>query len=486
VVEDLKGRTVRGGFAKLCGQAASLVLRITGIMVLARLLDPQDFGLVAMVTAVTGVYQLFTTAGLSSATVQKDTITEEQISTLFWINLLVGTILALLCLGTAPVLVGFYHEPRLFWPTVATGAGFIVSAAAVQHSALLQRQLRYTALTVIEIVCLLMSFAAGIGMALGGLGYWAIVGMALASSAVFTISVWVTAGWIPRMPRRAAGVRSMLSFGGTMALNGLVVYVAYNLDKALLGRFWGPDALGIYERAYRLINIPTTELNSAIGLVAFSALSRLQNDPVRLRSYFLKGYSLVMSMTLPSTIFCAVFADDIILVVLGPNWRDAAIIFRLLTPTILIFGIINPIAWLLYSIGLQVRSLKIALVIAPLVISAYILGLPHGPSGVAFAFSAAMTLWVLPHIAWCLHGTMISPWDLFLAAGRPFLAGIVAAGLAFAAQFFFSQLEMPLLRLVLGGGIMLGAYSWMLLFVMGQKKFYFDLFKELKSFSNAT
>ena len=193
----------------------------------------------------------------------------------------------------------------------------------------------------------------------------------------------------------------------------------------------------MYERAYQLINIPTAELNSAIGGVAFSALSRLQNDPVRLRSYFVKGYSLVMSMTIPSTIFCAMFADDIILVVLGPKWKDAAVIFRLLTPTILIFGIINPIVWLLYSIGLQVRSLKIALVIAPLVITAYILGLPYGPSGVAFAYSAAMTLWLLPHIVWCLHGTMISPWDLFLAAGRPFLAGIVAAAFTFGAQIVF-------------------------------------------------
>ena len=132
------------------------------------------------------------------------------------------------------------------------------------------------------------------------------------------------------------------------------------------------------------------------------------------------------------------FADDIILVVLGPKWKDAAVIFRLLTPTILIFGIINPMAWLLYSIGLQVRSLKIALVIAPLVITAYILGLPYGPSGVAFAYSAAMTLWVVPHIVWCLHGTMISPWDLFLAAGRPFLAGIVAAAVHLRSSNFIS------------------------------------------------
>ena len=117
----------------------------------------------------------------------------------------------------------------------------------------------------------------------------------------------------------------MLRFGGTITLNGLVVYVAYNLEKVLLGRFWGADALGIYGRAYQLINIPTDNLNSAIGGVAFSALSRLQNDPVRLKSYFLKGYSLVISLTIPITIFCALFADDIVLVVLGPKWTDAAV-----------------------------------------------------------------------------------------------------------------------------------------------------------------
>ena len=155
-------------------------------------------------------------------------------------------------------------------------------------------------------------------------------------------------------------------------------------------------------------------------------------------------------------------------------------IFRLLTPTVLIFGMINPLAWLLLSIGLQGRSLKIALVIAPLVITAYVIGLPYGPSGVAFAYSAAMTLWLVPHIAWCLHGTMISPWDLFLPVSRPFLSGIVAAAFAVGVQFYFGQLESPFLRLVFGGGVMLGVYFWMLLFVMGQRTFYLDLLKGLR------
>src|SRR4029077_8889026 len=124
--------------------------------------------------------------------------------------------------------------------------------------------------------------------------------------------------------RRVSGVNSMLRFGGTITLNSFVVYVAYNLEKVLLGRYFGPDALGLYGRAYELINLPTRILNSAVGGVAFSALSRLQSGPLRFTPYFLKGSSFVVSLTLPATIVCAVLADDIILVVLGPKWAGAA------------------------------------------------------------------------------------------------------------------------------------------------------------------
>ena len=482
-MKDLKERTIRGGFAKACAQAANFILRIGSLMVLARLLEPADFGLVGMVTAITGVFSLFKDAGLSMATVQRATITNEQISTLFWINMLVGALLGGLSLAIAPVLVAFYHEPKLFWVTVALAAGFLFNAAGVQHSALLQREMRFITLAVIEIISLVVSIVVAIVMAASDFGYWALVGMALTLPAVSTICVWLTTEWIPGMPHRKVGIRSMLQFGGTITLNGLVVYIAYNADKVLLGRFWGADALGIYGRAYQLINIPTENLNSALGPVVFSALSRLQDDPHRLKSYFLKGYSLTLAMTLPIIIACVLFTDDIISIVLGPQWEDAANIFRLLSPTILVFSLINPLSWLLFSTGLVRRSLKIALVITPLVIGAYVIGLPYGPEGVAFAYSAVMTLWVVPHIAWCIHGTMISAWDLWQAVSRPFISSIMAAVLVFLMQFFFGELLPPFLRLVIGGTVLFCAYLGILLYVMGHKVFYLELLRGLKGHS---
>ena len=273
----------------------------------------------------------------------------------------------------------------------------------------------------------------------------------------------------------------MLHFGGTVTLNGLVVYAAYNLEKVLLGRFWGAGALGQYERAYQLLNVPTDNLNRAVGVVAFSALSRLQDDPVRFRNYFLKGYSLVNSITIPTIVFCALFADNIVLLALGPKWTDAVPIFRLLAPTVLVFGLINPLGWLLISSGLQVRSLKIALVLAPIVITAYVVGLPFGPTGVAFAYSTAMMVWLVPHVLWCLHGTAVSPRDLFLTISKPFLSAIVAGGVAIGTHFYFGGLGTPVLSLALDAVVMTVVYFTILFFVMRQSDLYYTLVRDLRS-----
>ena len=479
-MKDLKKLTIRGGLARLFAQAATFLIRGGSLIILARLLGPKDFGLVGMVTAFTGVLVLLRDFGLSSAAIQRATVTEEQISTLFWINLLVGTLLGLLTVAVAPLIAAFYHEPRLFAVTAALAAGFVFNAAGVQHSALLQRQMRFTTMALIQVVSLTVGTAVAIAGAKAGFGYWALVGMTVCVPLAGTIGAWLTSGWLPGMPRRGSGIRSMMRFGGIVSLNGLVAYCAYNADKVLIGRLWGTDVLGIYGRAYQLVNIPTDNLNSAVGEVAFSALSRVQHDADRFNSYFLKGYSIVLAMTLPLTIACVIFANDVVLVLLGPKWMDAVAIFRLLAPTIMIFAIINPLGWLLYSLGLVRRSLNIALVFAPTLIAGYFVGLPYGPKGVAFAYSAVMALWVIPFIAWCVKGTAVSLREVLSALIRPLGFAILAGGLAFAVRVACGQFLTPLPRLVIETSVLLIAFFGLLLFVGGQKTFYLDLIREMR------
>ncbi len=477
---DLRGKAVWGGIAKMLGQGASLILKLIYLAVLARLLTPNDFGLVAMVTAVTGVFDLFTSAGLSSATVQQREISEEQISQLFWVNIGVGLVLAAACAASASSVASFYRDPELYWVVVAMAPGFLVNAAGVQHSALLQRELRYVTLSTIDTLSQLCSTILGIAFAVVGFGYWSLVIATLSLPVVSTLCYWFATRWVPHRPRRGVEIRSMLTFGGTITFNGLVVYVGYNLEKVLLGRFWGADALGLYTRAVQLTNLPISSINSAVGGVFFSVLSRLQDNPANFRSFFLKGLSVVMAATMPATLFAALFADDIVAVMLGTHWTGSVSVFRLMTPTILVFGIINPLGWVLLSMGRQKRSLQVGLVLAPLVMCSYLLGLPYGPTGVAFCYSAAMLLWLLPHVAWCLHGMPISVGDLARVIVRPLTAGAIAAGCSFVfCQHFVPEVS-PVLRLVVGGMAMGVIYGWILLVLMGQLRLYQDVFWALR------
>jgi O-antigen/teichoic acid export membrane protein len=480
VPHDLKRKTARGALVSTFGQGSNFVLRVGSMVILARLLNPADFGLVGMVTACTGFLGLFRDAGLSMATVQRASINRVQTSTLFWINFAVGVLLAALCALAAPLLTRFYHEPRLLWVTVATGAGFVFNGVATQHRAMLQREMRFATLTAVDLISLLASIAVGIGMACLGLGYWALVGMALAAPAVGAIGVWAVGGWIPGPPRRGADVLSMIRYGGTVTLNTVVVYLAYNIDKVLLGRFWGAEVLGIYGRAYQLINLPTENLNSTIGQVAFPALSRLQNDPERLKSYFLKGYGLFLSLVMPITMGCALFAEDIVRVFLGAKWDAAVPVFRLLAPTIFTFALINPLAWLMMATNRAMRSLKIALLLAPVVILGYIAGLAYGPIGVATGFSMATVLLAVPVSIWATRDTPITPIDALKVVMRPLCSIVIGAGAAIAAwNFWIYSVNPPLLRLICANTVLFGTYLVVLCFVTDQRAVYLGLIREI-------
>jgi O-antigen/teichoic acid export membrane protein len=473
-MKDLKEKAVRGGLARVAAQGATFLLRIGSLMVLARLIDPKDFGLVGMVTAFTGILNLFRDFGLGTAAVQNETVTDDQISNLFWLNVVFGLTLAVVTVALAPLIVTFYHEPRLFSLTMVLATGLLFNALGVQHSAILQRNMQFTALSVISVVSIAVSSILAIVMAKLGFGYWALVAMAISNPLISTFGLWVVARWIPRLPRRGAGLRSMMRFGATITLNSVVVYLAYNMEKVLLGRFWGANAIGIYGRAYQLVNVPTDNLNSAAGEVAFSTLSRIQNEPKRLRSYFLRGYSLIVCFTIPITVIAAIFAKDLIAVLLGPKWQEAVPIFRLLAPTIAIFAMINPFGWLLLAIGKVKRSLNIAFVIAPLVMAGYICGLPYGPKGVAFGYSAAMTLWLFPNIVWCTRGTAITVPDVLRSLARPLTSAFAASAVVLLVSFSL-RISSPFLRLAIGISQFLAVYAFVLLFVMDGKGLFSDL-----------
>ena len=276
-------------------------------MVLARLLTPRDFGLFAMVTAVIGYLRVFKDAGLSTATVQREDITQAQVSNLFWINVGLSGAITLLLAASSPLVARFYHEPRLIGVTLTLSATFLLNGLAVQHAALLRRQMRFKALTVIQISSTSIGVVLAIGMALLGYKYWALVVSNLVMVLTMTLFTWLAMPWRPCAPSRQSGTRPLISFGANMASGGFIYSLATGMDGMLIGRYCGAASLGLYSRAAALLRRPAEQFLSPIGSVFLPMLSRVQNQPERYRRTFLQIYEAMalVSCFVTGLIVCA-------------------------------------------------------------------------------------------------------------------------------------------------------------------------------------
>src|ERR1700733_4534659 len=236
---DLKGRSVRGGMLTLTSQGAQFLMQTVSTVVLARLLTPADFGLVTMVTAITGLGQAFADLGLSEATIQRPEISHEQVSTLFWINVAIGLGLTALTSALAPVLAWFYREPRLIHITLLVSVTFLIGGLRVQHDALLRRQMRFSSLAMRDITAYVLAVPVAILLAWRGAGYWALVAMPLILNLSQMTLSWLMVRWVPGLPRRDAKVRSLIAFGGNIAASYLIFNLNNNADNVLIGWYWG-------------------------------------------------------------------------------------------------------------------------------------------------------------------------------------------------------------------------------------------------------
>jgi len=422
---DLGRRSVRGGAITFVGQGAKFFLQLGSTMVLARLLTPQDFGLIAMVAAVSGFILVFKDMGLSMATVQKAEINHGQISTLFWINVAISLALTLITIALAPVIVWFFKEPRLMWVTVALASAFIFGGLTIQHQALLRRQMRFLALVTVDICAMAIGITTAIVCAWAGMGYWSLVLMQLTMPLSMAVGVWIASGWLPGMPVRRSGVRSMLGFGGYLTGFGVVNYFARNLDKILLGRFWGAQSVGLYTKAYSLLLLPIGQITAPITAVAVPALSRLQKEPERFRNYYLRAITLVAYATIPLVVAMGVLSAEIIQLVLGEQWVDAAPIFMILAIAAVLQPVSSTVGWIYVSLGQAKRMFQWACSVTPLIVVSFLVGLRWGPIGIATGYAICITLITPLSFMFALKRSPITVGNVFSVLSPPFALSII-------------------------------------------------------------
>ena len=449
LLSDLKGRTISGAFITIAAQGAQFVLSLTSIMVLARLLTPKDFGLFAMVTTVMGYLRVFKDAGLSTATIQREGITHAQVSNLFWINVVMSGAIGLILATCAPVVAWFYREPRLVPITLILSSTFLLSGLTIQHTALLNRQMRFKAVAFIEVGSMLTGVAVGIGMALLGYNYWALVWANLATVAVAVPLTWFAIPWRPQAPTRRSGIRPLVSFGANLATGGFIYSLARGADAMLIGRFYGPDSTGLYTRAAALLRRPMEQFLSPMSSVFVPVLSRVQAQPERYRRTFLQVYEAMALISFLGTGILFALARPLTLVVLGPKWEQAAIIFAVFTVAALVTPPATASTWLFASQGRGKDWLLTSSLLSAIALASYIAGLPFGPAGVAIVASAVGLLIGMP-VLYYLAGRKgpVTTADLWAGIFRYLPLWAVACGTTYLMRILFAN-STPLVQLVI-------------------------------------
>jgi len=397
---ELGKRSARGGAVTLAAQICKFALSMSSAIVLARLLTPQDYGLIGMVAILVGFLGMFQYLGLSTATIQWSEINHQQVSALFWMNMALSAAIMLVTIAAAPLAAWFYKEPRLIGITIGYAFSILLTGLYIQHEAILIRQMRFAITAVIEVSAMAIGLVAAIISASYGARYWALVINQLVLAMVSVIGMWAACRWRPSWPRRSAGVRSMLNFGSNVTGFNVMQYFARNADNALIGKFWGAYELGLYSRAYQMLLMPMQQINAPLAAVAVPALSRLADSPERYRDAYLKILEKLVMITMPLGAFMIATSDWLVLLLLGPQWKATGTIFMLLG----IAAIIQPVtktSWWLFSTQGRSRDLfHWGIIGAVIAVGSIIAGLPWGAKGVAATYAISDLCIATPLLFW--------------------------------------------------------------------------------------
>jgi PST family polysaccharide transporter len=398
--DDLGRRSARAGAVTLSTQIFKFVLATASAIVMARLLTPKDFGLIAMVAILVNFVAMFQYMGLSTATIQWAELNHQQVSTLFWINVALSTVIMLIMIALSPAVAWFYQEPRLIWITIGYSFSVFFSGLEIQHEALLNRQMRFGVLAVIDVASLVVGLAAAMLAAWYGAGYWALVINQLTTTLARAVGVWGACKWRPGLPVRGSGVRPMLSYGGNFTGTNLMIYFSRNLDNTLIGKFWGSQQLGLYNKAYQLLLLPIQQIANPIANVAMPALSRLADSPERYREAYLNIIEKLAMITMPGVVFMIATSDWLVLFLLGPQWTETGRIFMLLGIAAVIQPVTRTCWWLFATQGRAREMFHWSLIGGMIAIVSIVAGLPWGAVGVAASYAVTDLCIYTPLLFW--------------------------------------------------------------------------------------
>ncbi len=444
------------GIAHVLGQ----VLRFGAMIVLARLLLPEDFGVVAMALIVTELVLQTGDLGFSEAIIQRKEVTPSHLSTTFWTGLALGIIFCIVTVAISPFVANFFGDEQVGPILSVSALAFVIAPLRTVHGALLRKRLQFFRFSIGEIGQGVTYVAVAVPLAFAGLGVWSLVLGNLASHLALAILRWILCRWHPSIMFSLKSLKDLWGFGINLTGSRAVHFVTQSLDFLIIGRFLTSAALGFYNLGYRITGFPKNALWMAVARVAFPAFSIVQDENERLRRGFTKSLTYLSLIVIPLFIGLAIIAPELITVVFGQKWSPAILPMQILCIMAAITSISVTVEPLLRSKGRTDIELKFNLVKVALLVPAILIGVKFGILGVAAGISSvAVIIWLTRQIfANRLIGLTMKD---YLTALRPAALGsaVMAPTLIAFRYMAANLLTLPDVGLLIGS-VLLGAGSY--------------------------
>jgi len=375
----------RWAVSSVAVQVAKALLLLGSQVVLARLLGPADFGVVAMCAPVFGLCCLFNDLGLSQAVIQRPSLSVQDSNNIFWINLALGCVLALLLLLLAPAAASFYSEPRVAGVLAALSAVIIVNSLSFQQVALMHRRMQPVPILLIDIVPVLANLITSISAALLNSGYWSIVIGQMAHALAAGLLAWTLSPFRPARPHALAKALPLIRFGAHLTGLSLASFAATSLSPLVIGRMFGAWEVGLFDRGYKLVSMSFVQFLTPLSRIAETSLARLSADPGTYRQAHLQFSEALILFLTPGLVCLAFMSDDAVRVLYGKEWIATSAIVSWFAVASLLAPAGAAASWLFVSQGRTNQMLRYGLVGQALSVLSLVIGLPWGLVGVAIS-----------------------------------------------------------------------------------------------------
>lgn len=423
-------------------QAARILLQLVSLFILSRLLQPSEYGLLAMATVAVNFAYLLRDMGTGAAVVQKETLTDQTTNTVFWLNVGMGFVLALALVVVSPFLANYFRIDRLAPVLCLLATVFPVTSASAVHQSLLERNSGFKTLARVEIVSAVIGLAVAVNLAYLGFGVYSLVLQTLVAATSSSVQLWLASPWRPKKIWDKNELKSLWGFSGNLTGFTFINFFARNADSMVIGRVLGSAQLGIYSQAYKVMMFPLQSMSYVAGRALFPVMSRQQSERDKMAQLYFRSLRLIATITAPLMAGLWLLRDPFVAIALGKQWGQVPIVLAWLAPVGFIQSLISTTGTVFMSTGRTDMMMRLGLLGTILQVGSFFVGVNWGIEGVAACYLVANILNGIPHFYFAVRQLNSTLMDLVRAVWQAVFFALLMVALLYPLYRVLIQMSL--------------------------------------------